>query len=139
MKKKRENGIAGVDVILAVIAVSIFSALIVGLMYNNAVENAKLKKETLAMIYITEIFENVGMESFDNLNIGTYTYNDSTTDNIKNLFPLDMVGDYEIELKIEDVSNEDNYKILKKISVTLTYKVNGKEYKCSMERMKIKE
>ena len=51
-------------------AVMIFSSLIFAMIFNNAVENVKLKKETMAMIYITEIFETIG----SNTSIIFHTY-----------------------------------------------------------------
>jgi len=143
MKIKRENGLAGVDLVIAVIAIIAFSTVIVFLMYNNVMENIKLKRETLSMIYITQIFENVGIESYQNLPNGNYEDigNNSYASSIQNLIPVDMVDGYKVNLTItnqlENVENNEN--IIKKIVVTLIYNINNKEYTCSMERMKIKE
>lgn len=143
MKIKKENGLAGTDVVIAVVVIMLFSTLIIALIYNNFMENVKLKREALAMIYITEIFENVGIANYEDLKNGNYIdiENNSYSDNIKNLIPLDMVGGYNVNLVItNDLQNvENNENILKKIVVTLTYRINNKKYSCSMERMKIKE
>lgn len=131
MKTKKESGLAGIDIIIAIIAVTIFSTLIISLMYSNVVENIKLKKETLAMIYITEIFENIGIETYDNI----------TQENINNLVPSEVNDLYQVEMTItnqlEDVNNNED--IIKKVQVTLTYVIDNKTYTCTMERMKIKE
>ena len=145
MKLKKDKGLAGVDIVIAVIALMIFSTLILSLIYNNVAENVKLKKETLAMIYITEIFENVGIESYENLENGTYENigenDDIDNTYIKDLIPEDAKREYRVDLTItnelENVENTED--IIKKIVVTLTYEVNDKNYTCSMERMKIKE
>ena len=143
MKIKREKGLAGVDLVIAVIAVMAFSTVIVFLMQGNVNENVKLKKDTLAMIYITEIFENVGMESYQNLENGTYEDigNNDYISSIENLLPLDMAKGYKVDITItngiENVANNED--IMKKVVVTLTYSLNNKNYTCTMERMKIKE
>lgn len=128
---KKDNALAGIDMIIAVIAIFIFSVFIISLMSNNAIENIKLAKETLAMIHITEIFENVGIESFDNV----------TQENVDNLIPEEVKNNYEVEVIIQDeiegITEEQN--ILKKVSATLTYEVANKKYTCSMERLKVKE
>lgn len=140
---KKEKGLAGLDLTIAVAAIIIFSTLIVFLMGNNVTENIKLKKDTLAMIYITEIFENVGIEDYSNLESGNYEdiTNNSYDDSIENLIPLDIGDRYNVNLtitnKFENIDNNED--IIKKIIVTLKYSVNDKEYICSMERMKIKE
>jgi len=143
MKIKNDKGLAGVDMIIAIIAVMIFSTLIVSMMYSNVMENVKLKKETLAMIYMTEIFENVGIENYSNLSVGTYENITVNTHDgyIEGLIPEDLPEGYEVDMvitnELEGVTNNED--ILKKVQLTLTYKVGDKFFSSSMERMKIKE
>jgi len=143
MKIKKEKGIAGIDIIIALIAVIIFSTIIAFLIYTNVTENVKLKKETLAIIGITEIFENVGIQDYENLDIGSYEDigNNVYSDNIENLVPQDIINMYKVDIIItnEFENVENNEDIMKKIVVTLTYNIQDKEYICSMERMKTKE
>lgn len=140
---RKENGLAGIDIIIATIALMLFSTLIVSMMYSNVMENVKLKKETLAMIYITEIFENIGIEDYSNLENGSYENigENSYADVIENIVPEEAKDEYQIDILITDelenvAENED---IMKKIEVTLTYEINNKKYTYSMERMKVKE
>lgn len=143
MKVKKENGLAGVDLVIATIAIIAFSTIIVFLMFNNTMENVKLKKETLAMIYMTEIFENVGIEDYSNLANGNYEdiNNNSYDISIENLLPLNMQKGYKVDITItNELENvENNEDIIKKIVVTLTYSINNKDYTYSIQRMKIKE
>lgn len=131
MKIKSEKALAGIDMIIAIIAISIFSTIIVTMMYNNTMENVKLKKESIAMIYMTEIFEKIGIESYDNV----------TEENVANFLPEGFSNEYKINVNIEkdfdDIDNSEN--IMKKVNVTITYKVADKEYSYSMQRIKAKE
>ena len=131
MIKNRHRGFVAIDAIISIIAIMIFSTLILSLMYNNAMENLKLKKETLAMIYITETFENIGRENYDNV----------TIENIDNLVPKDALENYEVEMDITtDLDNcKNNENILKKIQNKMSYSINSRTYSYIMERMKIKE
>ena len=132
MRFKSKDGLAGIDMVIAVVAITIFSALIISLIYYNATENIKVTKETLAMIYITEVFENVGIANYEYV----------TQDNISNLIPQNVYNSgYEVEIlvekpNIENVEEQDN---IKKVNIKLTYDVGSKTYTCSMERLKIKE
>lgn len=127
---KEEKALAGIDMIIAVIVVIIFSTLILSLITNNALENVKTAKETMAMIYITEIFENIAIEE----------YEDVTEDNINKLVPEQVMLDgYRVEFKIEENFNKIPEDIIKKVNVTLFYEINEKEYKYSMERLKVRE
>ena len=136
MEIRKNNGLAGMDMILAIMAIMIFSTLIFSLMYNNALENLKIKKEALSTIYLTETLEKVGIATFDEI---TQEYIDGG-----NLFPTDMPTTYKMEIQLitEDLDIKDEQKeknIIKKIVATVTYRVGNKDYKLSMERMKVKE
>lgn len=140
---KKNNGLTGVDIIIAIIAIMVFSTLILSMIYSNVMENVKLKKETLAMIYITEIFENVGIEEYSKLPIGNYeniTVNNYNVD-IEKLIPEDFPEDYKVDIGITNFSEVGNDKedIIKKVKLKLTYEVGNKIFSSSMERMKIKE
>lgn len=125
--KKNQNGFVGVDMAITIIAIVTFSTLIISLMYNNFLENAKLKKEALAIVYITETFENVGMTQFDEI----------TQESIDNLLPEDAKEYYTVNSSVNLLENDEQ--IIKKISVTLTYDVGNKTYNVTMDRLKAKE
>lgn len=127
---KKHNALAGIDIVIAVVAIIIFSTLILSLITTNASENIKIAKETIAMIYMTEIFENVGIAEFDNV----------TEENKDSLVPQGVNGDYDVIINVVDInSNDDKTGIMKKIELTLKYKIGDKTYECSMERLKARE
>lgn len=125
--KKNQNGFVGVDMAITIIAIVTFSTLIISLMYNNFLENAKLKKEALAMVYITETFENIGMTQFDEV----------TQESINNILPEDAKKYYTVNSSVNLLENEEQ--IIKKISITLSYEVGNKTYNVTMDRLKAKE
>lgn len=136
MRIREKNGFVGIDMLLSIMGIIIFSGLIFSLMYSNALENAKIRKEALATIYLTETLENVGILSYDEVN----------QDNIDNgsLIPVDMSQNYEMNIEIItdnlSISNsQKNDDILKKVIATISYKVGNKDYELSMQRVKMKE
>lgn len=122
---KNKNGFVSVDMAVAIVSVMLFSVLIISLISSNTFGNVKIKKDTLAMLYLTETFENIGIAD----------YQEVTEENISKFIPADL-NDYTIEIAIENIGVED---ILKKIVGTINYKINNKEYRLSMERVKGKE
>ena len=136
---RKNNGFVGIDMIIAIIAIIIFSGLIIFLMYNNFLENLKIKKEALATIYLTETLENVGITNYDDL----------TQENIDNgainvVSPEIENYNYEMRIEVltEDLSLTETQKqtgIVKKVVATISYKIGNKNYQHSMERVKIKE
>lgn len=132
MNLKKDNALAGIDMIIAIVVVMIFSVLILTLITNNALENVKNAKETMAMIYITEIFENIGMAEYDTV----------SKENANTFISQEILNNYDVEMRVEDtfekIENKDQ-DILKKVYLTLTYEIGNKVYSCSMERLKIRE
>ena len=133
MKIKGNNGFVGIDMVVAILAIMVFSGLIVSLMYNNAIENLKIRREALATIYLTETLENIGMAAYEEV----------TQENAQNFIPEDLV-DKKYDMNITVTSNlelEDNQdeNIIKKVEVTISYEVGNKKYQNIMQRVKIKE
>ena len=132
MKIKKENGLAGIDMVIAIIAIMLFSTLILSMTYTNVMEEIKLTKETLAMIHITEVFEKIGISN----------YSDVTEENRNNFISEEIRKRYDnIEFTVIEpfINSSQKENILKKIQITLSYKIDNKTYNCSMERMKVKE
>ena len=138
---RKESALAGIDIIIAIIAIIIFSGLIISLIYNNVIENVKLKKSTMAMIHLTEISENIGIQDYDAevYNIIGTEYTEILEENI--LVPQEVIDSYKVEMavitELEDTTNYED--IIKKIKIKLTYELENKTYTCSIERMKIRE
>ena len=124
---KEDKGIAGVDIAIAIVAVMIFSTLILTLIINNSKETVKTAKETIAMIYMTEFFENISIAEYDEV----------TQENINKFIPEGVEKNYEVQINVEDNigANED---IIKKVQLTLRYDIGNKKYECSMEKLKVR-
>lgn len=120
---KKNNALAGIDIVIAVVAIIIFSTLILSLITTNVTGNVKIARETIATIYMTEIFEKIGLADYD----------DVTKERSKEFIPENVSGDYNVEFYVTKHGKED---ILKKVKLTLKYEIGGKTYECSMERLK---
>ena len=136
MNLRNSKGFVGVDMTLAIVAVIIFSILIIALISNNLIENLKVNKKALATIYLTETLENIGIAK----------YEDITKDKIEhiaqNLIPKDSVEKgYTIKIELDESTSfgaEQTEDIVKKVKVTISYSVGNKKYEHYMERLKAK-
>lgn len=131
MKIKSNKGFVGIDMVLSILAIMIFSIIIVSMMYNNFLENLKINRQALAIVYLTETLENVGIA----------TYEEVTQNNIDdgtiNLFPSDIENTgYNINMVVENLELSED--IIKKVTATISYKLGNKTYEHSMERIKAK-
>ena len=132
MKLKKQDALSGIDMIIAIVVIIIFSTLMLSLITNNALENVKNAKESMAILYMTEIFENIAIAD----------YKDVLQENVNNFIPQEVLNNYKVGIKInkdfEEIEDKEQ-DIVKKVYITLTYEIGDKKYSCSMERLKIKE
>lgn len=127
---KSKRGITGVDAIIAIIAIMIFTSTILALMYNVKMENLKIKAKALASVYMTEILENIGITEYDEV----------TSENT-DLIPQ-MPEALNAKINVSKIIEEDTTKtedILKKVTVTISYKIGNKTYQETTQRLKTKE
>ena len=131
------QGFIGADMAIAIVSVIVFSGLIFSLMYFNALQNVKIRKQVLASLYLTQTMEYIAMEDYEVI----------TQENIDNndldFAPEDMDKDkYTIHIEVSplelspDIEDED---IAKRVKATIQYFILDKTYQYSMERIKIKE
>ena len=127
---RNKKGLTGVDISIAVIAIILFSSIILSLMYNVKLENLKIKAKIQANIYLTEIAEKIGVADYD----------DVTSENT-NLFPGEITDAYIAKIEVSKFSDEDTSKedIIKKVKITISYKIGNKTYEESLQRLKVKE
>lgn len=127
---KSKKGFTGIDISISLLAIIIFTSIILALMYNVRLENLKIQAKLGANIYLVETLENIGIAKYD----------DVTPENT-NLIPQ-MPESYQIAMNVTNVSEEDSTKtddIIKKVKVTISYKIGNKTYTQEVERLKIKE
>ncbi len=144
MKFKKEQGFTGIDISVAVIILFIFISIIATLSYQvNTTTKAIERRGEAIEIAIQEIekVKNQGFSNYDGID------SKSTGDNQGNSFETQlvagkqgfyktiMVKDYtEIEGNSEKISN-----VVKKVTVKITYKSQGKEQKVELSTILSKE
>ena len=132
---KKESGITGIDLVIAIIIMSIFIGIITTLMTNIYKQSLEIQASSYAMAYATVILEKVDEKSFEEVQ------NPNFIENLKDSGEITMPDDYEITL---DISNPDNVtqdvaSVIKKATVTVSYNVNNKEQSMSISKLKVKE
>lgn len=131
---KKEKGLTGIDMVLAVIIVLLFTSIILSLMYNVKQQNVKQVYKLASNIYLTETLENIGIANYDDV-VATSSENNS------NLIP-EMPVMFKEKIEVESIENEENPELedmIKKVTVTISYKIGSKTYENVVQRLKIKE
>lgn len=143
MKNKSSKGFIGTDVIISIIAIMIFSSIILALILNNSLENIKLYKQAQATIFLTETLENIG--DYDYIKVADYSneYNtekltESIEKNYNKCKPIEAANkNYNITINKPELLGKND--IIQKITVDIEYTIGDKTYKQTMQRTKIKE
>ncbi len=124
---KNNKGITGIDSVIALVAIMIFSSTVFALMYNVRNENLKMSYKLLSNIYLVETLENIGIEKYENIN----------NDNLE-VFPNKMSDKFEKSIEVNNFKDKEE-DIIKKVKVSIKYKIGDKTYEETAERLKIKE
>ena len=85
-----------------------------------------------ANIYLTETLEKIGIANYDDVVEGN-----------QNLLPTDLPEIFNETITVENLKDNEEYNfaedVIKKVTVKISYQVNGKNYEQSISRLKQKE
>ena len=121
---KTKHGFTGIDILLAIVVIILFTTVIASLMYNIKYENLKIKNKLISNIYLIESLENLGIASYDSI----------TSDNLS-VFPEDMPNSLQKSIEVTETHKD----IIKKVKVTISYNIEDRTYENIVERLKIKD
>lgn len=139
MNLREQKGFAGSDIIIAVIILFIFVSLIATLFYNFNTSNKDIERKSEAVnIAVTEI-EQIKNNSFD-------VYEGISVANGTNVIvsnePVTGKTGYYKTIEIQDYNDIDPEKqadVVKKVTVTITYKFKNQEQTVELETIISKE
>lgn len=101
-------------------------------MYNVKYENTRQVYKISANIYLTETLEKIGIANYDDVVEGN-----------QNLLPTDLPEIFNETITVENLKDNEEYNfaedVIKKVTVKISYQVNGKNYEQSISRLKQKE
>lgn len=157
----KSNGFAASDGLIAILIIALFTGIITTIIYNIYLSNASIKRMSTATGYITAIFENMDKAYYEATTVeGLETYiksneelfaisknkvkissNDTseTSKSIGNSDNPPYTIDMHIEYYNKTEGNEDKLDLVKKLTVTVNYKLGNKNQQITMSRVKSRE
>lgn len=139
MKVKCEKGFTGIDIVTSLVLFMIASSVILAMYFNLYVNTVTIKIHETAIGIITDIFEKIDLENYDNI----------TENKISELINSSGANEYfneeknhsNITFKLQKYSDENPgiEDLVKKINVTIKYQINGTEKQVSLNKIKIRE
>ena len=130
---KKQGGLTGVDVTIAIVTITFFTGLILSLMYNVKNQNYIKACKITSDLYLTETLENIGIIDFDEVVT-------TSSNSVSQIIPQ-LPAIFSETVSVENISDIDPNKenIIKKVTVTISYNIGNRNYEKSVQRLKIKD
>ncbi len=139
MKIKSEAGATGMDMVAGIIIFILSAAVVASMYYQIYVTTTQIKVHQYALGCITDIFEKIDLESYENV----------SEDKVKELIKQSGLETYFNDEKNDSrvYSYLENYKdeskvdqdLVKKITITVVYTVGENQMTLPMSKIKVKE
>ena len=132
---KREEGVTIIDLVIAIIIMSVFVGVITTLMTGIYKKSLEVQISSNAMSYATIILEKIDEKSFEEVQ------NPNFVENLKASGEVTIPEEYTIKLNVENPDNvsEEVSDVIKKATVTVNYKIRNEEKSISISKLKVKE
>ena len=132
---KREEGVTIIDLVIAIIIMSVFVGVITTLMTGIYKQSLEVQISSNAMSYATIILEKIDEKSFEEVQ------NPNFVENLKASGEVTIPEEYTIKLNVENPDNvsEEVSDVIKKATVTVNYKIRNEEKSISISKLKVKE
>lgn len=129
---RNNRGVTGTDIVLSIIVISIFTGFIANLMYNAYLQEIEVQKAAIADANATIILEKVDEKAYEDIPLS------NTNQFITNMVSSDEIfidQGYTINLSAQEVRPN----LLKKVVLTISYKVNNVDKQLVITKVKVKE
>lgn len=132
---KREEGVTIIDLVIAIIIMSVFVGVITTLMTGIYKQSLEVQISSNAMSYATIILEKIDEKSFEEVQ------NPNFVENLIASGEVTIPKEYTIKLNVENPDNvsEEVSDVIKKATVTVNYKIRNEEKSISISKLKVKE
>lgn len=146
MNIRKENGVTGIDISIAIVVLFIFVSLIASLIYNYNVSVKESTRKTQALNLAIDEIEKVkknGFSKYENLDKNSTQYNNDGTEIENNQSIAGNEGFFKT-IEITDYTdikgNENEQKdIVKRVTVIISYKSKGELQEIKLSTLLTKE
>ncbi len=132
---KENSGITGIDLVIAIIIMSIFIGVITSLMTGIYKQSLEIQASSNAMAYATIVLEKTDEKSFEEVQEPNFI------ENLSKSGEINIPEDYEVTFEVSNPDNvsEEVSSVIKKVAVTIKYKINNEEKSILISKLKVKE
>ena len=153
---KKEKGLIASDGLIAIMILALFAGIIATILYNIYISNTSLKRMSTANLFIVDIFEYIDKIDYTDLDLvddtnsikQKYTYlslsiapGTPEDEDLKRMWKMEgeVEKGYDIVIILDKYKpDDDTQDLVRKITVTVSYKVGNKNQEITMTRLKTK-
>ncbi len=151
---ENNNGFAASDALIAILILTLSASIIATLIYNIYLSNTSLKRMSKANGYIIDVFEYIDKTYYDDVNKESltryfnnkyYYQEDGATskEDAEAMVGDDVTTPFKVKIDVQNYNeiqgNEDKLDLVKEITMSVTYKLGGKDQIVEIKRIKSRE
>lgn len=137
-KIKSNNGNTGVDVVIAIGIIVMTMTILLALYMGLYVSNTEIERKTQAINYATQILEKASEYYYADVNLENFRQI-QLENGKKQISGIEIPKGYNVNINIEQFSENEQTDVVKNFIVTINYKVSKKEESVTLNLYKTKE
>ena len=139
MKKIKSNkGATGIDIAISLGIVAITLLILLALYTNTYISNMEIERRTQAINYASQILEKASEYYYSDVNTEKFSATTNSSGKIE-IAGIEIPKAYTVNVNIDNYSNSDETDVVKKVEVTVTYKIGKNDNTLTLSKFKTKE
>ena len=138
IKKSKNGGFAGVDIVIALGIISITLLILAAMYINTYIANVEIERRTQAINYATQIFEKISEYYYGDITNEKFAVTTNVYGN-KEVVGIEIPEGYTVNIDIENYKTEEALDVVKNINIQVSYKVGEKNNTLVLSKYKTKE
>lgn len=139
MKKIKSNkGATGIDIAISLGIVSVTLLILLALYTNTYISNMEIERRTQAINYASQILEKASEYYYSDVNTEKFSATTNSSGKIE-IAGIEIPKAYTVNVNIDNYSNSDETDVVKKVEVTVTYKIGKNDNTLTLSKFKTKE
>lgn len=137
-KIKSNKGITGVDIVLSIGIISITLTLLLSMYLSIYISNTEIERKAQAINYATQILEKASELYYADVKADNFTAT-NLSNGAKEIAGIQIPGGYTVTVNIEPYTNNEQTDVVKKVEVSVNYKVSKRNENVTLSMYKTKE
>ena len=137
-KIKSNKGITGVDIVLSIGIISITLTILLSMYLSIYISNTEIERKAQAINYATQILEKASELYYADVKASNFTAT-TLSNGAKEIAGIQIPKGYTVTVNIEPYTNNEQTDVVKKVEVSVNYKISERNENVTLSSYKTKE